>query len=49
MTGPIDALRVENETAYAFYHGTKGEDFVIPMIKEDGEWKVASLQEQEVP
>jgi hypothetical protein len=47
MTGPIDALRIKASQAFAFYHGTKGKDYVLPLIEEGGEWKVASLQEQQ--
>lgn len=49
MTGPIDAFRVKSNQAFAFYHGTEGKDYVIPMIKEGGEWKLASLKEEEAP
>jgi hypothetical protein len=49
MTEPIAALRVKGTRGFAFYHGAKGKDYVMPMAKEGGEWKVASLQEQETP
>jgi hypothetical protein len=50
MSGPIAALRViEGERGFAFWHGTGGADYVIPMLKENGEWKVASLKEEEAP
>jgi hypothetical protein len=49
MTGPIDVLRVNGNRAFAFYHGTQGEDYVIPMAKEGGEWKVASLLAKKAP
>lgn len=48
MTGPIDALRVAGPQAFAFYHGTEGDDYVMPLVEEGGEWKLASLQEQKV-
>jgi hypothetical protein len=48
MTGPIAALRVESGAAFALYHGTKGVDYVIPMIKEGADWKVAAVVTQEV-
>jgi hypothetical protein len=50
MTGPIDALRVgSGGRGIALYHGTKGKDYAMPLIKEGGTWKVLALQEQELP
>lgn len=49
MTGPIAVLRIKGNKGFALYHGTKGKDYAIPMEKEGGEWKVASLVTQEVP
>jgi hypothetical protein len=49
MTGPIDALRVEGDRAFALYHGKKGKDYVMAMKKEGDEWKVSSLTESELP
>ena len=43
MTGPIDVFRVKGTQGFVLYHGIKGLDFVMPMTKEKGEWKVASL------
>jgi len=49
MTGSIDALRInQGINGFAFWHGTRGRDFVIPMIKQRGEWKVVALQEEEI-
>jgi hypothetical protein len=49
MTGPIDAFRINQKiNGFAFYHGTKKRDFVIPLIKQGGEWKVVVPQEQEI-
>lgn len=43
LSGPIDSLRVETGQAFAQYHGNDGKrDWVVPMDKEDGEWKVAT-------
>lgn len=50
LSGEIDSLRVgEGEgvggnrvtSGYAQYHGNDGKDWVIPLEKEAGEWKVA--------
>lgn len=49
MTGPLAALRVNGGQAFAFYHGTGGKDYVIPMAEEGGEWKVVVLTPQEAP
>lgn len=49
MSGPLAALRVKGKRGFAFYHGAKGKDYVMPMTKEGAEWKVASLQEQGAP
>lgn len=48
LTGPIDVLRVKGDRGYAFYHGTRGKDYVIPLRKEKGEWKLDALWEQEI-
>lgn len=40
-TGPIDSLRVSEGTGYAQYHGRKGVDWIVPLKKEEGEWRVA--------
>jgi hypothetical protein len=41
-TGPIDSLRIESGQGYAQYHGNDGHDYIVPMAREDGEWKVAT-------
>jgi hypothetical protein len=49
MTGPIDAFRInEDINGFAFYHGTAGKDFVIPLIEQGGEWKVVALTPEEI-
>ncbi|HEX3040915.1 MAG TPA: hypothetical protein VHP56_02345 [Solirubrobacterales bacterium] len=49
LTGPIDSLRVRatkvgntEEEAYAQWHGPKGIDWVLPMRKELGGWRIYS-------
>jgi hypothetical protein len=49
MVEPLAALRVNGSQAFAFYHGAGGKDYVIPMEKEGGEWKVGALSPQEAP
>jgi len=41
LTGPIDSLRMRGLRAYAQWHGPE-EDWILPMRKEDGRWKVES-------
>lgn len=49
MTGPIDAFRINQDiNGFAFYHGTRSRDFVIPLIMQRGEWKVVAPQEEEI-
>lgn len=49
MEEPIAALVVRGTQGFAFYHGTGGKDFMIPMIKEGETWTVASLTPEEIP
>jgi hypothetical protein len=39
-TGPIDSLRLAQGIGYAQYHGRDGIDWIVPLKKEDGAWKV---------
>jgi hypothetical protein len=39
-TGPIDSLRVAQGVGYAQYHGRNGIDWIVPLKRQDGEWKV---------
>lgn len=43
----IDSLRFEGERGFALYHGTDGKDYFLPLVKEDGEWKVGALAPSE--
>lgn len=49
MTEPLAALRVNGNRAFAFFHGVGGQHFVIPLAREGGQWKLASLSPQETP
>lgn len=49
LTGSIDSLRVGEgegvtgdfgELGYAQYHGNDGHDWVVPLEREEGEWKI---------
>jgi hypothetical protein len=42
LSGPIDSLRIEAGFGYAQYHGRDGRDWIVPMDKEEGKWKVST-------
>jgi hypothetical protein len=44
MAEPVGSFRVEGSKGYALYHGTGGEDFVVPMNLEGDAWKVAVIE-----
>jgi hypothetical protein len=49
MTSGIASLRVQGDRGFALYHGAKGINYFMPMVKEDGQWKVGSLASSEFP
>jgi hypothetical protein len=49
LTGPVGSLRVEGERGFALYHGAHSADYFVPMIKEDGKWKVGAIAPSEFP
>jgi hypothetical protein len=49
MSAGIASLRVEGDRAFALYHGPKGVDYFVPMVKEGGKWKVGALEPTEFP
>jgi hypothetical protein len=44
LSGSIAAFRVKGERGYVLFHGKGGTDSAVPLEKEDGSWKVASVQ-----
>lgn len=42
LTGPIDSLRIGEGHGYAQYHGNDGHDWVIPVERENGRWRIAN-------
>lgn len=42
-TAEVGSLRVEGDRAFVLYRGGDGTAFFMPMAREGGEWKVASL------
>jgi hypothetical protein len=49
VTDGIVSLRVEGDRGFALFHGPKGVDYFVPMVEEDGEWKVGALAPSEFP
>ena len=46
LSGPIDSLRVgifkgQLNQGWAQYHGNDGKDWIVPMNKDNGQWKVS--------
>jgi hypothetical protein len=48
LSGPIVALRVKGKSGYALYHGNDGQNYAVPLEKEDGAWKVGSVNTTEI-
>jgi hypothetical protein len=44
----INSLRVDGDRAFALYHGTDGRDYLVPLVDDDGEWKVGTLAPTEL-
>lgn len=44
LSGPITAMRVKGNVANALYHGNDGKDYTMSLEKEDGVWKVGSIE-----
>jgi hypothetical protein len=45
----IAAVRFKGDRGFALFHGPKGVNFFISLVKEDGQWKVGSLGASEFP
>lgn len=43
LPGSIQVLRVEGNEGYALYNGDNGNDYAVPLKKENGQWRVARL------
>lgn len=43
MAGGVVSLRIEGDRAFAMFNGTDGKGYFMPMARDGGEWKVASL------
>jgi hypothetical protein len=49
MTDGVASLRFEDDRGFALFHGAGGVDYFVPMVKEDGEWRVGALAPSEFP
>lgn len=45
----VASLRFEGERGFALFHGPKGVDYFVPMVKEGDEWKVGAMAPSEFP
>lgn len=43
MAGSVPSVRLGEGHGYAQYHGNDGRDWVVPVKREDGAWKVSTL------
>lgn len=49
VTEGIASVRFKGDRGFALFHGPQGAKFFMPLVKEDGEWKVGSLVASEFP
>lgn len=49
LVSGVASLRIEGDRGFALFHGPRGTNFFIPLVKEDGEWKVGALAASEFP
>lgn len=49
VTEGIASVRFKDDRGFAMFHGPGGAKFFMPLVKEDGEWKVGSLVASEFP
>jgi hypothetical protein len=49
MSDGIASLRVEGDRGFALYHGPRGVDYFVPMIKQGDQWRVGALEPTEFP
>jgi hypothetical protein len=45
----VASLRFEGERGFALFHGPKSVDYFVPLVDEDGEWKVGALAASQFP
>ncbi len=45
----VGSFRVEGDSGFLLFHGAHGVDWFVPMVREDGSWKVAALAPSALP
>lgn len=45
----VASFRFEDDQGFALYHGTDGTDYFLPLVKENGQWKVGALAPTALP
>ncbi len=40
LRGPIDSLRVKGANAFALFTGPEGQQYIVPMLREAGAWRL---------
>ena len=43
LSGSLAAFRVEGEKGFALFYGRRGQQYMMPMVKEGGIWKANQL------
>jgi hypothetical protein len=49
LNGGIASFRFQGDRGFVLYHGAKGVDYFVPMVKEGGEWKIGAISPSEFP
>jgi hypothetical protein len=45
----VGALRKQGDHGFLLYHGSEGVDYAIPVVREEGTWKIGSLDGAPLP
>lgn len=49
MLDGVASLRAKGDRGFALYHGRHGVDYLMPMVREGGAWRVGALAPIEFP
>lgn len=49
LVSGLASLRIEGDRGFALFHGPRGVDYFIPLVKEGDEWKAGALAASEFP
>ncbi len=49
MREGVASLRAKGDRGFALYHGRQGVDYLMPMVREGGAWRVGALAPIEFP